>query len=221
MSQGSAIMITRFSTGSCETASKNDADDWKVAVLFAAPEHRGEVEAETVDVHDLDPVAQRVHDQPDDGGAVEVEAVAAAGVVHVVAPRRVGGPGQAVVGEIVEAPEAQARTHLVPLAGVVVDDVEDHLDPGLVQLPHQGLELGDLAARRPAGAVRRFRREEPDGVVAPVVGQALLRQEIVDVVLVDRQELDGVDAEPLEMRDLLDEAEIRARAARRRRRDAR
>ena len=40
------------------------------------------------------------------------------------------------------------RTHLVAFAGVVVDHVEDHLDAGAMQLPHQRLEFGDLAARR-------------------------------------------------------------------------
>ena len=179
------------------------------ADLAAAAEDRGQVETETVHVHDLGPVAQRVHDQPDDGGAVEVEAVAAARVVHVVALRRVGRPGQTVVGQVVQALEAQARPHLVPFARVVVDDIEDHLDARLVQLANQGLELGHLAARRPAGRIGRLGCEEPDRVVAPVVGQALLVQEIVDVALVHRQELDGVDAEPDEMGNLLDESEIR------------
>jgi hypothetical protein len=56
---------------------------------------------------------------------------------------------------------------VVALGGVVVDDVEDHLDAGRCSA-HHGLELGDLLAagrRRVAGVGG----EEPDRVVAPVV----------------------------------------------------
>ena len=35
---------------------------------------------------------------------------------------------------------------VVALGGVVVDDVENHLDARLVERPHHGLELGDRAA---------------------------------------------------------------------------
>ena len=38
----------------------------------------------------------------------------------------------------------------LPSAGVVVDDVEDDLDAGLVQALDRGLELGDRAARQKA-----------------------------------------------------------------------
>jgi hypothetical protein len=80
-----------------------------------------------------------------------------------------------------------------------------------VQLPHQGLELGDLATRCPAGGIRRFRREKSDGVVAPVIGQALLGQEIIHVKFMNGQEFNCVDAEPLKMRDLVDETKIGTR----------
>src|SRR5262249_22677519 len=38
-----------------------------------APEHRREIEAKPVDVHDLDPIAQRVHHEAQRGWAGEVE----------------------------------------------------------------------------------------------------------------------------------------------------
>jgi hypothetical protein len=91
---------------------------------------------------------------------------------------------------------------------MVVDDVEDHLDARFVQLPDQHLELGDLTSRRLAGGVRRFGCEEADGVVAPVVRQSLLRQEIVDVVLVDGEQLHGVDSQFRQVGDLVDEPQI-------------
>ena len=52
---------------------------------------------------------------------------------------------------------------VVAFGGVVVDDVEDHLDAGLVERPDHGLELGDRAAgvpvrRRTGSAARRSRK---------------------------------------------------------------
>jgi hypothetical protein len=82
---------------------------------------------------------------------------------------------------------------------VIEHHVQDDLEPGLVHRPHHGLELVHLAAAPVPGAHRGgvggVRREVADGVVAPVVGQPALQQELVRHVLVHRQELDGRDAE--------------------------
>ena len=103
-----------------------------------AGQRAGQVEAEAVDVHLGDPVAQAVHDELQDARVLHVERVAAAGEVHVVARvlRR-----QPVVGGVVDAAHRQRRPQLVALGGVVVDHVEDHLDAGGVQRPHHHLEL--------------------------------------------------------------------------------
>ncbi len=53
--------------------------------FLVAPEDRCEVEAEPVDVHDRDPVAQAVEDEIAHDGVVAVYRVAAAGVVRVFA----------------------------------------------------------------------------------------------------------------------------------------
>ena len=62
---------------------------------------------------------------------------------------------------------------------------------------HHGLELVHLAAGPVPGAHRGrvggVRREVADGVVAPVVGQPALQQELVRHVLMHRQKLDGRD----------------------------
>src|SRR5206468_7375956 len=55
--------------------------------------------------------------------------------------------GQAVVGGVVDAAERQGGAEVVALGRVVVDDVEDHLDAGLVERPDHRFELGDLTAR--------------------------------------------------------------------------
>ena len=78
-------------------------------------------------------------------GVAHVERVAGAGGVVVVAGVvRV----EAVVAGVVDAPERQRRAEMVAFGGVVVDDVEDHLDAGVVQGADHRLELvDDLVAR--------------------------------------------------------------------------
>ena len=64
-------------------------------------------------------------------------------VVHVVARVARHEP---VVGLVVDALERERRADVVALGGVVVDDVEDDLDAGLVQCEHHLLELVHLLA---------------------------------------------------------------------------
>ena len=115
-----------------------------VHVVELSGEGGSEVEAEAVDVHLEDPVAQAVHDELERARMGHVQRIAAARVVHVVA-RAVGH--EPVVGGVVDAAEGQRRTQVIALCRVVVDDVEDHLDSGLVQRLDHGLELGDLITR--------------------------------------------------------------------------
>ena len=116
-----------------------------VDVVELAGQRRGQVEPEAVDVHLGHPVPQRVHDQLQRVRVPDVEAVAGAGVVHVVALVVVDQP---VVRGVVDAAHRQRRAHVVALGGVVVDHVEDDLDARLVQGAHHRLELLHLAAGR-------------------------------------------------------------------------
>src|SRR5918999_1716893 len=95
---------------------------------------------------------------------------------------------EAVVRVVVDATERQRGTEVVALAGVVVDDVEDDLDAGIVQPLHHRLELADRVIGRAEADVRG---EEGDRVVAPIVDQAALDQVPLVDVLVDRQQLDS------------------------------
>ena len=162
-----------------------------LARLVPAHEHRCEVEAEAVDVHVGHPVPQAVHDEGHGARVQDVEAVARPGEVQVVA----GVVGhEPVVHGVVDAAQRQGGAHLVALAGVVVDDVQDDLEPGAVQGPDHGLELAHLLAE-PAGGIAHVGRQEGDRVVAPVVGEAPLHQVAVGHKLVHRHELDGGHAE--------------------------
>ena len=84
---------------------------------------------------------------------------------------------------------------MVALGGVVVDDVEDHLDAGAVQRLDHPLELAHLLAARARRRVERVRREVADRAVAPVVRQPALGEEALVGDVVDRQQLDRRDAE--------------------------
>lgn len=103
----------------------------------------GQIETETVDVHLGDPVAQRVHNELQRVRVTGVEAVPGSGVVGI--------PGEVVVvefvvGAVIDTSEAQCRSDMVALGGVVVDDVENHLDACLVECAHHCLELGHCSA---------------------------------------------------------------------------
>ncbi len=102
---------------------------------------------------------------------------------------------------------------MVALGGVVVDDVEDDLDPGGVQRLDHPLELEHLLAARPGRCVERVRREVADRAVAPVVREATVDEEALVSDVVDGHELDRGHAETREVRDRGIAREARVRAA--------
>ena len=120
-----------------------------------------------------------------------------------------------VIERVVEPAEVVGRTDLAPLGGVVEDDVENDLDPRRVEgVDHLAEFLPGGRPLRVAG-VRRLGRAEGDRVVAPEVpqlfaGQRIDERAVVLVELVDRQKLDGRDAQLLEVADLLDQAGVGA-----------
>ncbi len=160
-------------------------------------ERRGEVEAEAVDVALGHPVAQRVRDHPQHAGVGEVQRVPGSRVVAV--PAAIGL--EVVVRGIVQAAEGEHRAAVVTLRGVVVDDVEDHLDPGPVERLDHSLELAHLLPAHTGGGVLGVGREEADRRVAPVVREPAVVQEALVGDLVDREQLDRRDAERDEVLD--------------------
>jgi hypothetical protein len=142
----------------------------------------GQVEPEPVHVHLGDPVPEAVHDELEGVGVCRVETVAGSGGV-VVEPGVVRD--QTVVSRVVDPLEGEDGPPVVPLGGVVVDDVEDHFQTRGVKRLHHRLELTDLIAGPPCAGVAVVGGEEPDGVVAPVVGQPPVHEEHVVDELVD------------------------------------
>ena len=181
-----------------------------VDLVQFARQRRGQIETETIHVHLQHPITQAVHDQLQYPGMHHVEGVAATGEVHVVA--RVLG-AQAIVGLVVDAAEGQRRTEVIALGGMVVDHVEDHLDAGGVQALDQGLEFADMTTLR----ITHVGRKVTNGVIAPVIAQALFHQMPVHDETVHRHELDRRDTEALEVVDGRLGAQTRIGALQRRR----
>ena len=169
-----------------------------VHVMELAGQGGRQIEAEAVDVHLGDPVAQAVGDDLQRARRAHQQGVAGAGGVEVVLGVAVDEP---VVRLVVDAFEAQCRAAVVAFGGVVVHHVEDDLHAGVVVGLDHRFELVDLFAALPGAGVGVVRGEEADGVVSPVVAQPLLLQEGVVDVLVDRHQLDGGDAQLLQVFD--------------------
>ena len=175
--------------------------------LPIAAENRRQIEAETVDVIVVDPMPQAMEDHLADDRMVAVERVAAARVVAI----RPAAVLQHVVDLIFQSLEAERRAVLVSFGGVVEHDVENHLDARPMQGQHRLLELADLAAGLAADGIAAMRREKRQRIVAPVVRPlARLAEPIVGRKLEDRHQLDRRHAQRLQIRNLLDQPEIRA-----------
>ena len=145
----------------------------RIEAARLAREDGAQVEAEAVDVHLLGPVAQAVAHHLDHQRVREIERVAGAGVVDVVA---LLVRHQAVIRGVVDALEGERRPELVAFGGMVVDHVDDDLEPGVVEARHHLLEF--LQRLRRVGGVARVGREEADRVVAPVIRELSVRARI-------------------------------------------
>ena len=134
-----------------------------VDLVQLARQRAGEIEAEAVDVHLDDPVAQAVHDELQHARVAHVQRVAAAGEVHVVARvvRRAAGSRT-----LLSMPRSESvGPEVVAFGRVVVDDVEDHLDAGGVQRADHRLELAHGFERRAATREARRRARSTTSVL--------------------------------------------------------
>jgi hypothetical protein len=163
-----------------------------------ARQRAGEVEPEAVDVHVEHPVPQAVHNQLQHCWAPHVQRVPAAGEIHVVA--RVVAD-QPVVRRVVDPFERQRRAQVIALCSVVVDHVEDDLEPRGVQRAHHPLELAHAACRCIRCRQPSLRREVADGVVAPVVRQPLFFEMPIGRVVMHRHQLHCRDADSFQVVD--------------------
>ena len=170
-----------------------------VYVLQFAGERGSQIEAKPIDVHLRDPVAQAVHHELYRMRVHHVERVAATGIIHVMA--RVARHGS-VVSEIVDAAERQGRPRMIAFGRVVVNHVQYDLDAAIVQILDHLLELAnDVDAQMRVAGVAGLGREEPQRVIAPVVAQPPVDQMTIVHKVMHRHQLDGGDAQFLQVLD--------------------
>ena len=136
----------------------------RVETFGAAGKGGGEVETEAVHPAVKRPNAQGVHGEAQDGGMVEPQDVAAAGVIDIS-----GGVGgiEPVESRVVEAAQRDGRAVGVALAAVVQHHVDQDLESGVLQGGDAFAHFAPAARREP-----RVGRAKGDRIIAPVIGQA-------------------------------------------------
>ena len=155
-----------------------------------------EIETEAIDMHFLNPVAEGIHDELEHTRVGDIQGISAAREIDVA--RSVGI--ESVVAGIVDAAHGEDGAGVVALGGVVIDDIENHFDPCRVEHPHHFLEFihGILGA---GGAKTRIGRKVAERVVAPVVHEAAIDDMLLVGMEMNGHQLDGGDAEALEVGD--------------------
>src|SRR5579872_4710522 len=146
-------------------------------------ESRSQIESKAIDVHLENPIPQAVHDELEHAWMAHIQSVSSAGVVDVIA-RIVGH--EAIIAGVVDALECKRRAEMIALGGVVVHDIENDFETCGVQSLNHRLEFADGVG----GQITRFRREEPDRVVPPVISKPTLDQLAVVDEGVHRHQLD-------------------------------
>ena len=101
----------------------------------------GEIEPEAIHMHLEHPIAQAVHDKLKNAGMADIQSIATAGVVQIIA--RLEG-NQPIVGGVVDATKGQRRAKMIAFSRVVVHHVEDDLDAGVMERLHHRLEFPDV-----------------------------------------------------------------------------
>ena len=116
-------------------------------------------------MHFGDPVPQAVHNHASHDRLIGVQRIPGAAVIRVLRAVLI----EDVIDFVCEAPEAERGPLCVSLRGVVVDDIEDHLDAGAVQLLDEITELVNRAERILPRTIACMGSEKRDRGISPVV----------------------------------------------------
>src|SRR5579871_5677789 len=91
-----------------------------------------------------------------------------------------------VIARVVDSAPAESRTAFAALASMIVDNVEDHLEPGSVQTPNRFSELSCTNFSEIPG----LGREKAKRVVPPIVAQPFFEQDPILQKRLNRKEFD-------------------------------
>jgi len=109
-------------------------------------------------MHLGNPIAEAVNDHAPHDRLVSVQRIAGTAVIRVLRQVFV----EDVIDFVCKTAEAEGGTVAIPLGGVVVDDVEDHLDAGAMKRLDELSELVDGTERifpRTVAGVRSKKRD--------------------------------------------------------------
>src|SRR5262249_62375276 len=73
-----------------------------------------------------------------------------------------------VIRGVVDAAEAQSRAEMIAFRSMVVDDIEDDFDAGIMQSRHGRSKR----IERPVRGITHLGREKAERIVAPIVAKA-------------------------------------------------
>ena len=173
--------------------------------LLRSRQTDGEVEAKTVNMHVVDPIAQGIHDHLQDARMADIQRVAASRRVAITSLVLL----ETIIRGVVDPAKRKRRSKFVDFAGVIEDDVEDDFDTRGVKRLNGAAEIVGIAACQ----IARLGREEVDGIVAPVFPQSVLGQRPRRREGMYRHQLDSRNAEIAKVSDDIGVPESRHRSA--------
>ncbi len=141
-------------------------------------------------MHLNNPPAQGIHDQAADHGMITVAGVAAAGKIQV-------GPGpwiKQIIDGVVNAPEGRGGPVPAAFSRVIINNVQDDLDTGLMQTFYHVPEL--VQGMTTVTCIGGFGCKKGQGAVTPVIfellpGFRVLKSTVVFVKFSYRHELNS------------------------------
>ena len=144
---------------------------------------------------------------------IAVHRVAATREVHVVLLVAVN---KGIVNAVFKSTEVQCNPVLVSFCSVIVNNIKDYFDSGLVEFLNKILEFVYAATRSFVCGKRSFRRKEVNGAVAPVVLHSFACARIYIAVFIfiefkNRQKLNCSNSKFLKVRNLLCKTRICSR----------
>src|SRR5215472_14404405 len=109
-------------------------------------------------MHLGNPIAETVNDHAPHDRLISVQRIAGAAVIRVLRQVFV----EDVIDFVCESAEAEGGALGIPLSGMVVDDIEDHLDAGAMKRLDEISELVDGTERILARTVAGMRSKKRD-----------------------------------------------------------
>ena len=127
------------------------------SAVICKGKNRNKIETETVDIGFMDPIAEAIDDQLPHHWMRGAQIVFASAVVNVAAHVIWV---EHVVGAVVDPPVAISRPVAAAFRGMIVDDIENDFDAGLVQGFDHGTKFVQRTTRFSIAAILRMRRKK-------------------------------------------------------------